>query len=76
MSKNSKNARLHHEARERSKTRQSGGKCGPTGGVRATAATHGKKKAWWQLYNSYGEYIRGGGKKAQRKLDVEADAEA
>lgn len=77
MSKNNKNARLHKEARERSATRQSGSKCGPTKG-RATEAKHGKKKAWWQIFRSYSEYISGGGKRAQRgsgsQLQVEADA--
>lgn len=76
MSKNSKNARLNREAKERSASRKNGNKLGPSEG-RATAPKHGKKKAWWQIFHSYSDFIKGGGKKAQRgQLPVEEEAAA
>ena len=55
MSRNSKNARLHQEAKEMGKTRQGGGR-----GPAQTTPAHGKKNAWWQKFSSYSAYVSGG----------------
>lgn len=59
MSRNSKNARLHADARRMSERRKNG-----NGGPAKTEAKHGKKNAWWQKFKTYGAYIAGG-KRAQ-----------
>lgn len=61
MSRNSKNARLHREAKEMGKLRQGGGK-GPS----RTTPKHGKKNAWWQRYSTYSSFVAGG-KRNERK---------
>lgn len=53
MSSNNKNAKRHIKAREISATRKSGGS-----GPAQTKPQHGKKNAWWQRFQSYGDYIR------------------
>lgn len=83
MSKNSKNARLHKQASEQPKNRSAAARARAASGEtrqpgRASAPAHGKKKAWWQVFRSYSDYIQGGGKRAPRneKLAVEQDAAA
>jgi len=49
MSRNSKNARLHHEARQRKGTK----------GPAKTQPKHGKTKAWWQTHKSYSSWFKG-----------------
>ena len=74
MSRNNKNAQRIRAAKEMSALRKSGGK-GPS----STTPKHGKKNAWWQIYRSYSEFIKGkGGKKggaAQHGDVVEVDVE-
>lgn len=60
MSRNSKNAKQHAAAKQISEMHKNGNK-----GPAQTAAKHGKKKAWWQKFPSYGAYIRGGKKPGQ-----------
>lgn len=81
MSKNSKNARLIAARKAMPKNRSAAARARRESGEvrqpgRASAPSHGKKKAWWQVFKSYRDYISGGGKKVQRaeKLDVEVDA--
>lgn len=69
MSRNSKNARLIKQAKERAIARQGRAKTEATGEKkpqgRATTPCHGKTKAWWQR-GTYAQFIRGGGKAAKR----------
>ncbi len=71
MSRNSKNTRNHKIAKELSEARvKRGPDAEPQNPPRAKNRT--KRKAWWQLFRSYSEYIKGGGKKPQREqLEVE-----
>lgn len=64
MSRNSKNSRLHKEAREISATRQKRTEClAPRRVANAT-----KKKAWWQIGDrSYNSFVKGGGKKQRQQ---------
>lgn len=55
MSRNSKNAQRNKAAKDMSATRTSGGS-----GPAKTTPKHGKKKAWWQVFPSYGAFVRGG----------------
>lgn len=52
MSRNSKNARLVKEAKDRNRTK---GFTGPA----KTTPKHGKKNAWWQKFPSYNAFISG-----------------
>lgn len=53
MSRNSKNARLVFQAKQRNRVK---GFRGPA----KTAAKHGKKNAWWQVGNkTYSEFVKG-----------------
>lgn len=62
MSRNSKNARRNQEAKQWSATRKGGGK-GPS----RTEPKHGKKNAWFQQYDSHGEYMAAQKKPGRRK---------
>lgn len=64
MSRQSKNARNLARAKACSEVRKSGGR-----GPAKTSPQHGKTKAWWQLFRSFGEFAAGKGKKSR---DVEA----
>jgi hypothetical protein len=59
MSRNNKSAKNVARRKACTAARQSGNPGKPTKPV------HGKKKAWWQIFPSYGAYIAGG-KKPQR----------
>jgi hypothetical protein len=65
MSRNSKNAQRIAKAKKLGAERQAGSK-----GPAKTTPLHGKKKAWWQKFPSYGAYIRGGKKGGQRNEEV------
>ena len=54
MSRNSKNAQRNKAAKERSEQRQKG-----NAGPAKTTPKHGKKRAWWQLHDSYREAVKG-----------------
>jgi hypothetical protein len=66
MSRNSKTAKRAVAAKQASEQRvaaraavKAGTRpAGPVGAVK-TAPKHGKKKAWWMKFPSYGAYIRG-----------------
>ena len=60
MSKNSKNAKRHQQAREMSKSRQAGNP-----GPAKTKPVHSKKNAWWQKFRSYTEFVKGNKKKPE-----------
>lgn len=62
MSRNNKNASRNKAAKAASAVRKGGGR-GPS----QTKPQHGKKKAWWQIYPSYGAFIRG--KKASARTE-------
>lgn len=68
MSRNSKNARLTREAKERSMSRKSGNP-----GPKATTPAHGKKRAWWML-GSYAEFVRGKPKKNDKRAQDNSQA--
>lgn len=70
MSKNNKNAQRIRQAREMSALRKSGGK-GPS----RTTPKHGKKNAWWQVYRSYSEYIKGKGNRKSNNNFVDTTSE-
>lgn len=55
MSRNSKTAKRLVASKQISAQRKNGNK-----GPAKTTAKHNKKKAWWQMFPSYGAYIRGG----------------
>jgi hypothetical protein len=55
MSRNSKTAKRLVAAKQISAQRKNGNK-----GPAATTPKHNKKKAWWQMFPSYGAYLRGG----------------
>lgn len=67
MSRNSKNARLNKESKERSAARKNG-----TTGPARTSPKHGKTKAWWQL-GSYFDFIKGKGKKSRPQEELVTD---
>jgi hypothetical protein len=67
MSRNSKNARLHKEAKLMGEQRQKGNK-----GPARTQSKHGKKNAWFQKYDTYSQYIAAGKKKPRKEVEVEA----
>lgn len=75
MSRNSKNARLTKEAKDRNRTK---GFTGPA----KTTPKHGKKNAWWQKFPTYNAFINGRKAPAGRtagtaaSTDVEQDAAA
>lgn len=68
MSKNNKNAKRLVAAREMSKLRQSGGN-----GPKATTPVHGKKKAWFQLFDTHREFLASKNKK-QKPARAEQEA--
>jgi hypothetical protein len=73
MSRNSKNARRVEQRKQWTAVRKGGG--GPS----QTEAKHGKKRAWFQLYEDHGAYMasmKKGGKKAQRRDDDEESTPA
>lgn len=53
MSRNSKSARNVARRKANTQARQGGG------GPAKTTPKHGKLKAWWQTFGSYGAFIRG-----------------
>ena len=57
MSRNSKNAQRIKAAKEMSALHVKGGK-----GPAKTTPKHGKTRAWWQKFDTYGAFIRGGKK--------------
>ncbi len=82
MSRNSKNARLTAE-RKNNRRAKNGGPTGPisTGnkGPSRTEPKHGKRKAWFQLYDTHSEFLKAqkGGAKRERQekaADERADA--
>lgn len=68
MSRTSKNARNLAKAREFSRIRKEGGRS-PS----RTNPQHGKKNAWWQKFNSYGSFLKGG-KKGPRNEEATGNA--
>lgn len=68
MSRNSKNAKRIAARKEMSKIRQGGGS-----GPAKTTPKHEKKNAWWQKFQTYGAFAKGGGKRAKVEQQ-EADA--
>lgn len=64
MSRNNKNAKRIAAAKEMSKLRQGGGS-----GPARTSPKHGKKNAWWQKFQSYAAFIKGG----KNKKSAEAE---
>lgn len=68
MSRNNKNAQRIQAARERSKSRQAGNP-----GPKQTVAKHGKKKAWFQLFDTYREFLASKTKKPGRKQQQDAE---
>jgi hypothetical protein len=82
MSRNNKSARLIAEGKNNRRAKN-GGPTGPvsTGnkGPARTEPKHGKRKAWFQLYDSHSDYMKAqkGGKKRERQekaADERADA--
>jgi len=82
MSRNSKNARLTAEGKN-NRHAKNGGPSGPvsTGmkGPSRTEPKHGKKKAWFQLFDTHSEFLKAqkGGQKRERQekaADERADA--
>jgi len=80
MSRNSKSARLIAEGKNNRRAKNNG----PTGpistgnkGPARTESKHGKRKAWFQLYDSHSDYMKAqkGGKKRERQ-EKEADERA
>jgi hypothetical protein len=80
MSRNSKNARL---TAERKQNRRAQGVGNPTStgnkGPARTEPKHGKKRAWFQLYDTYGDFLKAqkGGERRKRQeqaQDERADA--
>jgi hypothetical protein len=67
MSRNNKNAKRIAAAREMSSVRKGGGS-----GPKKTTPLHGKKKAWFQLFDTHSEYIASL-KKAPRKQNARAE---
>lgn len=63
MSRNNKNAKLHAAERQASAARKNG-----TKGAAKTTPTHGKKNAWWQRFESYAAYLRGGKRPKQEEI--------
>lgn len=71
MSKNNKNAKRLVAAREMSAKRVAGGK-----GPAKTTPVHGKKKAWFQLFDTYSAFLASKTKKPARKQVQEAEVAA
>lgn len=69
MSRNNKNAKRAIAAREMSAKRVAGGK-----GPAKTNPVHGKKKAWFQLFDTYREFLASKQKKPARKQQQEEAA--
>ena len=57
MSRQSKNARNLAKARQVSAMHKNGEK-----GPAKTTPLHGKKNAWWQKFDSYSSFLKGGKK--------------
>ena len=68
MSRNSKNAQRMVAAREISATRKSGGS-----GPKRTTAKHGKKKAFFQLFDTHRAWLNSLKKKPGKKQKDNAD---
>lgn len=64
MSRNSKNARLHREAKQLKHAEFKGGEHVSTGrkGPSSTTPKHGKKNAWFQHFDSYSDFVKAQGK--------------
>jgi hypothetical protein len=69
MSRNNKNAKRIAAAREMSNVRKNGGS-----GPKKTTPLHGKKRAWFQLFDTHSLYLASL-KKAPRKASHRADGE-
>jgi len=78
MSRNSKNARRIREMKDNRRAKN-GGPTGPvsTGnkGPARTEPKHGKKRAWFQLFDSHADYMKSlkGGKKRERQEKASDD---
>jgi hypothetical protein len=74
MSRNSKSARRVMERKQWSAMRKGGGR-----GPAQTEPKHGKRRAWFQLYDSHGDYVaaqKKGGKRQQKEHDEESASTA
>jgi hypothetical protein len=69
MSRQSKNARNLAKARDITKMHLNGEK-GPS----KTTPQHGKKSAWWQKFQTYSSFIKGGKKGGQRQEEAVVEA--
>lgn len=67
MSRNNKNAKRIAARKEMSKLRMSGGS-----GPARTVAKHEKKNAWWQKFSSYGGFVAGGKKGANKQTEADS----
>jgi len=79
MSRNSKNARLHAQARALPKNRSAAAKARRASGEvrqpgRATSPSHGKKNAWWQN-GDYATFVKGKQKRGKRTETAETAEE-
>ena len=71
LSRNSKNARLHREAKSYRRAERKGDQVVSTGrkGPARTEPKHGKKAAWFQLYDSHGDFMKAQSKGKGRKKE-------
>lgn len=85
MSRNSKNARLHRQERERSANKVAARAAVAKGDApkpeaktpgRATAPKHNKRSAWWQRGMPYAQFIKGGAKTSRKSSSDSAGESA